>query len=78
MNGRAVLETSPGHPLVEGLGHFVGVTTSAQPTGFPSGSKCGQTTVNKKAPIHYIISINDMVYTDPSNNVSKNPPKFPR
>ena len=25
-------------------------------------SRCGQTTVNKKAPIHYIISINDKVY----------------
>ena len=25
-------------------------------------SLCGQTTVNKKAPIHYVISINDKVY----------------
>ena len=34
----------------------------------------GQTTVNKKAPIQYIISINDKVYR-PSKNVSKNPPQ---
>ena len=34
----------------------------------------GQTTVNKKALIHYIISINDMVHRPLLKNLKKSPP----
>ena len=43
------------------LGELSGAMKSRLVYQFFSG-QTGQTTVNKKAPIHYIISINDMVY----------------
>ena len=43
------------------LGELSGAMKSRIVYQFFSG-QTGQTTVNKKAPIHYIISIDDMVY----------------